>query len=475
MATKEERDVAFIESGSDEERLNEHDRAFEKRVLRKVDRRLLPILGALYCIALVDRNNISVARISGLDEDLALDIGNRASIALLVFFVGYVIFEIPSNIVIRRVGPAIWLSAIALAWGAVSLGIGFLQTWWELAILRAILGVLEAGYYPGCVYLIATWYKRYELQKRLSLFFVFATSVSGFANIFALGLIQISKVTSYKGWRWIYIIEGGITMAVAVLAYFIVVDFPNSHRNKFLSAEEKAFVVARLVKDRGGDEHAEKVTWRVVWTTALDWRVWSFSFMYFAGAAGIYAFGLFLPIILRNGLGFSQELAFLLAAFPPVFAALEVMVLSWWSDKIRKRGVFVIGQGLLGIFGLCLTAFLNNSVGRYIGTFLGYAGAVGLVVGPLAWLANNVRSDGKRSVASAMAIMMSGISGIYSSLVFRQQDAPDYLPGIIAVIAVNVLGVSLAAVTVIVLKLENRKADRGEKVLEGLPEFRYTL
>lgn len=95
MANKEERDVAFIESGSDSE-LNEHDRAFEKRVLRKVDRRLLPILGALYCIALVDRNNISVARISGLDEDLALDIGNRASIALLVFFVGYIIFEIPS-------------------------------------------------------------------------------------------------------------------------------------------------------------------------------------------------------------------------------------------------------------------------------------------------------------------------------------------------------------------------------------------
>lgn len=126
-----------------------HDAKFEKRVLKKIDLRLLPILGALYTIALVDRSNISVARISGLDEDVGLKQGNRASIVLLVFFIGYIIFELPSNIVIHKIGAANWLAFIAFAWGLVSLGIGFLNNWIGLAICRAILGVFEAGFFPG--------------------------------------------------------------------------------------------------------------------------------------------------------------------------------------------------------------------------------------------------------------------------------------------------------------------------------------
>lgn len=127
------------------------DNKFEKRVLRKIDIRLLPILGSLYTIALVDRGNISVARISGLDEDLGLDHGNRASIVLLVFFIGYVLFEIPGNMLIHKVGAANWLAFIAFAWGLVSIGIGFLHDWVGLAICRAILGVFEAGFFPGYV------------------------------------------------------------------------------------------------------------------------------------------------------------------------------------------------------------------------------------------------------------------------------------------------------------------------------------
>ncbi|EME79998.1 uncharacterized protein MYCFIDRAFT_77793 [Pseudocercospora fijiensis CIRAD86] len=219
-------------------------------------------------------------------------------------------------------------------------------------------------------------------------------------------------------------------MAIAILAYFVVVDFPNSHRNEFLSAEEKAFVVARLANDRGSDEHAEKTTWRVVRTTALDWRLWSFSFMYFAGAAGIYAFGLFLPI---NHF----------AKWPGVLERAVILARSI-SSGIRSTG----GHGPFRVVG-------QDPETRSIRDWTGTSGDI-------------------RVVSDSIPEQFGGKWDL-SSLVFRQQDAPDYFPGIYAVIAVNVLGVSLAAVTVIVLKLENRKADRGEKVLEGLTEFRYTL
>ncbi|KJY01880.1 phthalate transporter like protein [Zymoseptoria brevis] len=451
------------------------DRHLEKRILRKIDLRLLPILGALYTISLIDRNNISVARISGLDEDLGLDVGTRASLALQqIFFVGYVLLEVPSNALIRRVGPAKLLSAIVVAWGLVSLGIGFIQTWQTLVVLRALLGLLEAGFYPGCIYLISSWYKRYELQKRLSAFFVTATVLSGFANIFALGLVQLERVSSYRGWRWIYIIEGSITVLLGVLAYFIIVDFPSSPRNTFLSAEEKQFVEARLESDRGADDSHAKLTMKVVLSTCSDWKIYSFSMMYFAGASGIYAFALFLPIILRNSLGFSRPLSFVLSAFPPVFSILVVIPISILADRLHTRGIPNIVQGLLGILGLCMTGFLNNPWARYVGTFLGYAGATGLVVTSMAWMTNNLRGDGKRAVATAVMISVSGIGGVYSSVVFRQQDAPDYVPGLVAVMCANGLAVALSTITTVVLRRQNRRAEQGEVILAGLEGFRST-
>lgn len=145
------------------------------------------------------------------------------------------------------------------------------------------------------------------------------------------------------------------------------------------------------------------------------------AFMYMAGAIGTYAFIFFLPIILRNGLGFSLQLSFILSAFPALFAVVEALAVSWVADRFQMRGPFVVFQGVIAIVGLCMTGFLDAPIPRYIGTFLGQAGVNGLVVTCLAWQANNVRGDAKRSVATAIQIMVSGIGGIYSSLVFRQQ------------------------------------------------------
>ncbi|ESU09302.1 hypothetical protein FGSG_03872 [Fusarium graminearum PH-1] len=466
------------------------DAKFEKRVLRKIDTRLLPILGCLYTIALVDRSNVAVARISGMDEDLGLAQGNRVSIALMVFFIGYIIFEIPSNAFIHKLGAANWLAFLAVAWGLVSLGIGFLHNWIGLAILRSLLGVFEAGFFPGCVYLVSSWYKRYEVQKRMAGFFLTASALSAFANILAYGLIQISKHHHYKGsvqlvsfckgaanwcrWRWIFIVEGTITVIAGIGSWFIIVDFPDSDRNTFLTIEERAFVKARLAEDRGPEEH-EKVTMKILATTAVDWKPWAYSLMYMAGAVGVYAFLFFLPIILRGGLGYSLELSFILSTPPALFAVVEAMTISWLADKFQMRGPFVIFQGLVGIIGLCMTGFLNSPTPRYIGTFLGVAGANGLVVTTLAWQANNIVGDARRAVSTGILISVSGIGGIYSSMVFRQQDAPNYLPGIIAVMSINVAAVVVAALTMLVLRHNNKLADEGKYLCEGREGFRYTL
>ncbi|KAJ4269931.1 hypothetical protein NW762_001602 [Fusarium torreyae] len=478
--SKDDKDLDMIETNSHVENTfdttieHAHDTKFEKRVLRKIDSRLLPILGCLYTIALIDRSNIAVARISGMDEDLGLTQGNRVSVALMVFFIGYIIFEIPSNAFIHKLGAANWLAFLAVAWGLVSMGIGFLENWQGLAVLRALLGVFEAGFFPGCVYLVSSWYVRYEVQKRMAGFFLTASALSAFANILAYGLIQISKVHHYNGWRWIFIIEGAITVVAGVGSWFIIVDFPDSDKNTFLAPEERAFVKTRLVADRGPEER-EKVTIKIVFKTAADWKPWAFSLMYMAGAVGVYAFLFFLPIILRGGLGYSLEMSFILSTPPSLFAVVSAMTVSWLADKVKLRGPFVILQGLVGVIGLCMTGFLDSPTPRYIGTFLGVAGANGLVVTTLAWQANNIVGDARRAVSTGILISMSGVGGIYSSMVFRQQDAPNYIPGLVAVMAINIAAILVAALTMVLLRIQNRRADEGKSLCEGREGFRYTM
>ena len=134
----------------------QYDTHEEKKLIRKVDWRLLPILGALYSIALIDRVNISAARIAGMDVDLGLSIGDRYTIALVVFFPPYFFLELPSNLVLRKVGSANWLAFIAFMWGCVMIGQGFVTSYQALAGCRTLLGFFEAGFFPGCEFVRAS-------------------------------------------------------------------------------------------------------------------------------------------------------------------------------------------------------------------------------------------------------------------------------------------------------------------------------
>ena len=156
--TADEKALHVEENGtsSPAQPLIEIDKSEEKKLMRRIDVRLLPILGALYSIALIDRTNISAARISGMDDDLVLSVGNRYTIALVVFFPPYFLFELPSNIVLRKVGSANWLAFIAFMWGCVMIGQGFVTSYQALAGCRTLLGFFEAGFFPGCEFVRAS-------------------------------------------------------------------------------------------------------------------------------------------------------------------------------------------------------------------------------------------------------------------------------------------------------------------------------
>lgn len=244
----------------------------ERKLVWKIDFRVFPMLCLVFALSLLDRTNISSAYIAGLAEDLRLDIGARYNIALLIFFPGYALFELPSNYVIRRIGARYWLSGLIIAWGACVLGMGFLHDWRILTVLRAFLGVFEAGLFPGAIFLIGSWYRQFETARRVSLFYMAALFASGFGPIFAyaLSLIRVGDGMYRSGWRWIFIIEGVATIAAGMISPFFLVEFPE--RVTFLTPRQKHIAVNRVRQEK---EKVEVVhpTIKQSLGMLLDWKL----------------------------------------------------------------------------------------------------------------------------------------------------------------------------------------------------------
>jgi sugar phosphate permease len=179
--------------------INAFTPAEQKKIIHRVDRRLVLTIGFMYCVSLMDRNNLGIASIAGMGSDLAL-VGSRYSIVVLVFFITYVILQPPATVILRKVGPRVFLPGITLAWGIVMIGFGFARDWVTLIPLRLLLGAIEAGFFPGCAYLLSCWYPRYELQKRNAVFFAIGSMASAFSGILAYGFSQLNGHGSGSGY-----------------------------------------------------------------------------------------------------------------------------------------------------------------------------------------------------------------------------------------------------------------------------------
>ncbi|KFY64722.1 hypothetical protein V496_03070 [Pseudogymnoascus sp. VKM F-4515 (FW-2607)] len=333
----------------------------QKKILRKIDFRLLPILAAMYAISLMDRTNLGLAAVAGMNDDLNL-IGNRYTIIIMVFFVMYIIFEIPSNLVLQKAGPANWLAFLGISFGSILIGMGFTKSFETMALCRALLGATEAGFLPGCTFLISCWY------KRLGAFWILSVLVGGFAAVFAYVLTLLKGKQGLNGWQWIFIIEGAITVVICFTGWFLIVDFPG--KAKFLTPTERKYAVERINDDRGDGEQ-DKITMRLIIHHLADPKLYAFSFMLMSSTLPGYAYSYFLPIIFKDGLGYSTSKSQLMSAPPYVLAAILTYTSSWLADRFHIRGPVIAFHQAMTFTGMLITAFAESTGARLFGAYLG--------------------------------------------------------------------------------------------------------
>ncbi|KAL4917576.1 major facilitator superfamily domain-containing protein [Aspergillus aurantiobrunneus] len=442
------------------------DSALERKVVRKCDLHVVPILTALFLFAFLDRINIGNARLLGLEEELGME-GRQYNIALFVFFIPYILFEVPSNMILKRIKPSWWLSGIMSSWGVVTVCQGVTGSFAGLVVCRVLIGALEAGFMPGSVYLINMYYRRHELQWRLNFFFsasIFAGAVSGFL---AYAIANMGNVGGYKAWRWIFILEGLATIILAVIAKFIIVDWPESAT--FLTDEERAILLRRLAEDQG-EAQMNQLDNKSMRRTFSDPKIYLGPIMYFGIVNTGYAVSFFTPTILEQ-LGWAAIRAQVMSV--PIYAVAMVITLStaYISDRLAHRYVFTLAGVLIATMGYILLLVQTSiPVGaRYFALYAITGG--GYLTQPIlmGWLSNNMAGHYKQSIASAMQIGFGNCGGLVASNIFFVEEAPGYRTGFGVSLGMTwICGVS-CAVFLAYLVRENRVREKGGR------DYRFEL
>ncbi|KAI0015183.1 MFS general substrate transporter [Xylariomycetidae sp. FL0641] len=401
------------------------DSEAERKLRNKIDLMVVPSVSLLYLFCFIDRANIGNARLAGLEDDLALT-GNDYNILLSVFYVSYIIFEIPSNLCCKWIGPGWFIPAISLGFGIASLGTGFVHDLSAGCGVRFVLGIFESGMMPAISYYLSRWYRRAELTFRLSLFIVMAPLAGAFGGLLASAILSLDHFGSLHTWRMIFGIEGVITIGLSLVAFFTITDRPETAT--WLTQAEKELAIARVKSER------------VAQTTVVDqmnhtkiklgfWNpmVQSNAFIFLLNNITVQGLAFFTPTIVATIYPSYTTIQKQLYTVPPyaVGAVFEVLLplLSWRFDR---RQIFLIATAPLTMLGYILFLASDEPRVRYAATFL--AAISCFAVGPLcnAQASAHVVSDSARSMAIATNMMYGNIGGLIATWSYLAWDGPDY-------------------------------------------------
>ncbi|TGZ81806.1 MFS general substrate transporter [Ascodesmis nigricans] len=462
---------------------HEADKVNTGRLLRRIDFKLVPILSALYLLCFLCRQNIANAKTYHMLDGLSLSQSDY-QMALTVFFFTYSLFDVPANIALKKLRPSVWLPMITMLSGIVTMCMGFTQSAGSLIATRVILGMTECGLFPGVAYVLTLWYKKSETQFRQALFFCAASMAGAFAGLLAVGLSKMDGLGDLEGFRWIFIIEGLLTVVVAVLAFFLVLDTPAS--SNFLSAPEKAALLRRLEEDEFGSNdsgiiltkeeqaqiHSRIPKAKIFKSVFSDWRILAHILVFYGISVPLYSISLCLPSIVQT-LGYTATNANFLTVPIYITACILSLFLAFWCDRKNIRFFPLIACFFVMALGFLLALVRPDSTPglAYAGVFIAACGIYPGFPGMITYFSNNIASAGKRSIAMALHIGFGSFGGAMGPNFYRAKDSPQYRLGHALNLAFVVMGGCAATVLYwSYVRANKRREEKRRRLLERLEE-----
>ncbi|KAF4908104.1 putative transporter [Colletotrichum fructicola] len=399
----------------------------EIALVRKLDWWIMPILWLMYWLNYLDRNAIALARLNTLEEDLNLT-PTQYQTCVAILFAGYVIVGIPANMVVARVRPSWWMGSCIAVWAVISGLTAVSKDYTGLLLTRFFLGITEA--------------------TRISILYTGNILATAFAGLIALGIFQMHGMAGISGWRWRFIMQGVVTLIIAIIAFFILPDEPLTTR--WLTPEERILANERILRDTVGNT-GQTTTWSGLIEAAKDPRVWLFTAMqhFHLGANG---FKNFFPTAVET-LGFSETVKLILTCPPYLIAGIISIAWSWSSGRFNERTWHITITKAIAVFGFVLgCATLNTGARTY---------AVNSII--LGWVSATC-SQTKEKKASSLAIVncIAVSSFIWTPYMWPKSDDPRYVMAMSTSAALSVATAAGAWAMRFWLKHENKKIRQSE-------------
>ncbi|KAH6918095.1 major facilitator superfamily domain-containing protein [Coprinopsis sp. MPI-PUGE-AT-0042] len=459
----------------------EHSEEEETQLVRKLDRRILPIACLLYLFAYLDRSNLGNARLQGLPEDI---LGGDASGELFgwvvsTFYFSYILFQVPATIVGKLYPPRVWMACAAVGWGAASALMATAKGFSGLVLLRLLIGVFEAGFGPSLPLYFSFFYTKAEMGLRMAYWFAFATVAGSIGGFIAFGIQRID--TSVAHWKLLFIVEGLPPIVLGVLTVFLLPNRPES--TSFFNERERKIALARMNRATRGDVGAT-VNKAHIFLALKDWRIYVGGVIYFGLNCALASISAFLPTIITT-FGYTNALAQLLTVPPYATASVVLIGFSYASDKLQIRGVVMWIACCISAVGYLLLLSATNVHARYFATFCITSGTYTTIGITIAWFAHNLGSETKKATGMPMFMAIGQCGSILGSHIFPKAEGPAYTRGFSICCSLAFL----AALCSILLSLSYRRDNAQRDLMYGkvnprapvdtrqladkAPEFRY--
>ncbi|KAI8070524.1 major facilitator superfamily domain-containing protein [Gilbertella persicaria] len=427
----------------------------EKKLVRRLDLRIMPLFCLFYFADFLDRANIGNATLAGLQADLKLT-GSQLSTAISAFFITYIIFEVPSNIILKKTNAAKWLSFIMLVWGLATLLTAFVIDFTGLLVARLILGAAESGYIPGIMFLLSKVYTPQEFSFRVSILITMATLSGLVSGPLTYAMSWLDGKNGLNDWQYLFIFEGVPTIVLAMVSYwFLFDDLQHVH---WLSDEQKKLQANRMMINQVQEK--DSVSLSTFKTVFGDWKTWAFSVVFLLNSINITSVTVFAPFLI-DGFGFSPLTSQLLTAPPCAVATVGVLIGGYLAGKYNRRSPLLVAGSLIIAIGYLCLLVLYNKWALY-GTLFIIPTGVGLqAAAAIGWSAINYPDLTVRAVAVAVVLMIGNLGSIIAAYLFQSKDAPRYVFAVTFNLITALVSAAISACTGFLLYRENLRRDKN--------------
>ncbi|KAI9926247.1 hypothetical protein ASPWEDRAFT_53496 [Aspergillus wentii DTO 134E9] len=427
--------------------LSEEEQVVAKKLVRRIDLLIMPLVILVYLMNYIDRNNYAAARLQGLETDLNLQ-GNQYQTGLAILFVSYLLTQVPSNLFLNYCGrPSLYLGFFVTAWGLVSVLTSQVKGYGGIVACRFILGLVEAPFFSGALFYLSKWYTQDELTLRMAIFYSGSLISGAFGNLIAAGILNgLAGKRGLAAWQWLYIIEGSITVFIGLIICAILPDFPHTWR--LLSEQEKHVANRRMALEAANadtDDGKGMSQLRGLKLAVMDIKTWilAIGYMAMAGAGG---FQNFFPT-LTDTLGYDHIVSLLLVAPPYVFMTFWTYAHGVIADRCKRPFWFYMYPVPITIIGSIIFMNCTTFGPRYFSFFLViFIFAMNSTI--YSWIASS--------------IPLGNSASIWTPYTFTENQAPYYRTAFGISLALQILAALMGVTLRWVLEVENRRLEKLE-------------